>query len=649
IRDRDGIITIHAGKKSNGIEEISNDNAFNMAIKESYSRKVDMFEHNNSHSCKGYEESVFKVTGIKPQIVCSDNHNPLDYQYSDKLWIKSQPTFKGLLQAIKHPKERIYIGPEPQKINHEKFNKQYIIEEINIYKNKNSLTDDMWFDTKIPLNSSLTAIIGNKGSGKSALSDIIALTAESDKVNENNASFLNNKRFNKSPQKYGDNYKSKLIWKDEHVNKTDSLMLRISDNYNNYVQYLPQKYIEKVCTSLEGEFQQEINNVIFAYINESEKLGSSNFNELISKKIGPINKRIRENTDKLDSINQKIIQLEEKKSNGYREQLEKNLKNLTEQLKRQQSQKPKEIKKPQEHEQNNEIERIKEHVEKINKRIGEKNQNISILNKKIHDLTELVTQVEIEVSNIQKINENIKEKFSYLDNFTLKIDANIKHLDDVKENFRREKEIEQKDSVKLNDELNDLKKKYESLLEKSNDKTQNYQKYLKELEEWKLSLKKIKSHSYGENTIEFVEKELKYINENINIELIHLKNEQKKYILNVYNLKKEIIGVYNDIYSSIEHVIKEIVSEIESGIKFTSRLNVEVNYASDFTNLLNKQHKSTFNGIENAKKEMNNLLNDINPEDQDSVLNFINSVIKGCGGNDYDLLNKVIKNKKRIL
>jgi predicted ATPase len=39
--------------------------------------------------------------------------------------------------------------------------------------------------------SSLTAIIGNKGSGKSALSDIIALTAESDKVDEDNASFLN--------------------------------------------------------------------------------------------------------------------------------------------------------------------------------------------------------------------------------------------------------------------------------------------------------------------------------------------------------------------------------------------------------------------------------------------------------------------------
>ncbi|WP_087503746.1 TrlF family AAA-like ATPase [Staphylococcus haemolyticus] len=648
IRDRQGIITIHAGNKSNSIEEINNDSAFNMAIKESYSHKVDIFEHNNTHSCKGYEKSVFKVTGIKPQIVCSDNHNPLDYQYSDKLWIKSQPTFKGLLQAIKHPTERIYIGPEPQKIKHEKFNKQYIIEEIEICKNKNSSTYDMWFDTKIPLNSSLTAIIGNKGSGKSALSDIIALTGESDKVDENNASFLNNKRFNKSPQKYGDNYESTLTWKDKHENKTNSLMLKKSDNYNNYVQYLPQKYIEKVCTSLEGEFQQEINNVIFAYINESDKLDSSNFNELISKKIGPIDKRIKENTDKLDSINHEIIQLEEKKSNEYREQLKKKLENLTEQLNRQQSQKPKEMKKPKEHEQNNEIERIKEQVEEIKKRISEKNQNISILNKKIHDLTELVTQIKIEINNIQKINENIKEKFSYLDNFTLKFDANINHLSDVKENFIREKEVEQKDARKLNDDLNDLQKKYENLLEKSNDKTQSYQKYLKELEEWELSLKKIKSQFYGENTIEFVEKELEYINEDINIELIHLKNEQRKYILNIYNLKKEIIDVFNDIYSSIEHVIKEIVSEIESGIKFTSRLNVEMNYASDFTNLLNKQHKSSFNGIENAKKEMNNLLDDINPEDQDSVLNFINSVIEGCGGTDYDLLNKVIKNKKEF-
>ena len=144
----------------------------------------------------------------------------------------------------------------------------------------------------------------------------------------------------------------------------------------------------------------------------------------------------------------------------------------------------------------------------IKKNIDEKNQNIAILNKKIQDLKELVTQVEIEINNIQKINENIKENFSYLDNFTLKIDANINHLDVVEKEFRRKKEIEQKDSENLNNKLNDLEKEYNNILEKSNDKTQSYQKYLKELEEWEISLRKIKSASYGENTIEFVEKEL---------------------------------------------------------------------------------------------------------------------------------------------
>lgn len=646
IKERDGIITIHAGNKQNGIEEISNTNAFNMAIKESYSHKVDIFEHNNSHSCKGYESSVFKVTGIKPQIVCSDNHNPLEYRYSDQLWIKSQPTFKGLLQAIKHPTERIYIGTEPPKIKHEKLNKQYIMEEIKIYKNQNALPTDMWFNTSLPLNSSLTAIIGNKGSGKSALSDIIALTADSDKVNEDNASFLNSKRFNKSPQKYGDNYESSLFWKDKHMNKINNLRLQKLENHNNYVQYLPQKYIEKVCTSLEGEFQQEINNVIFAYIDEADKLNSSNFDELISKRIEPISIKIREETIKLNSINHEIIQLERKKSNEYNEKLEKKLESLREQLSRQQSQKPKEVKKPQEYEKNNEIEQLKDKIDKTKKKIKEKNRNITILNEKIQDLKDLITQVEIEMNNIQKINENIVENFSYLNDFSLKIDVNIEYLKQAEEEIEKDKEIQQKQVSKLKEEIIKLQEKYDEILEKSNDNTQNYQKYLKELEEWEISLKKLTSISYGEDTIEFVEREIKYITGDINEDLTDLKNKQKEAILDIYKFKKEIINIYNDIYLSIDHVIKEIVSEIESGIKFTSKLNVEVNDAIDFTNMLNKQHKSIFNGKENANREMNNLLNDINPEDENSVMNFINKVIEGCGGTNYDLLNKVIKNKR---
>lgn len=45
-----------------------------------------------------------------------------------------------------------------------------------------------WFDTELELNTGLIAIIGNKGSGKSALSDIIGLdhSQKSGQRNEKN-------------------------------------------------------------------------------------------------------------------------------------------------------------------------------------------------------------------------------------------------------------------------------------------------------------------------------------------------------------------------------------------------------------------------------------------------------------------------------
>ena len=59
---------------------------------------------------------------------------------------------------------------------------------------------------------------------------------------------------------------------------------------------------------------------------------------------------------------------------------------------------------------------------------------------------------------------------------------------DTKEEIEKEKESKQKQVSKLNEERSESQKKYDEILEKSNDKIQIYQKYLKELEEWEISL-----------------------------------------------------------------------------------------------------------------------------------------------------------------
>ena len=104
-------MTIHAGKKTNGIDEqIKNALPVNMAIKEDIASNIDIFEVGKAGDVADYKEHVFKVIDEKPLIICSDNHNPRDYQIKEYLWIKAGPTFEGLKQVLYEPAERVWIG-----------------------------------------------------------------------------------------------------------------------------------------------------------------------------------------------------------------------------------------------------------------------------------------------------------------------------------------------------------------------------------------------------------------------------------------------------------------------------------------------------------------------------------------------------------
>jgi hypothetical protein len=52
-------------------------------------------------------------------VICSDNHNVAQYERKAKLWLKADPTFRGLLMVLKEPKERVCIdetSPELQRM-----------------------------------------------------------------------------------------------------------------------------------------------------------------------------------------------------------------------------------------------------------------------------------------------------------------------------------------------------------------------------------------------------------------------------------------------------------------------------------------------------------------------------------------------------
>lgn len=114
-----------------------------------------------------------KVTKIK----CSDSRKLIDVG-SNFVWIKADPTFDGLRQIVFEPDERVRIQAHDPYEDRSKI----FFNSITLSGSTNFIVPDF----KLPLNRELIAIIGGRGSGKSAFLDTFAfLNEEHLKVDQN--------------------------------------------------------------------------------------------------------------------------------------------------------------------------------------------------------------------------------------------------------------------------------------------------------------------------------------------------------------------------------------------------------------------------------------------------------------------------------
>ncbi|MBA7528797.1 hypothetical protein ES705_20987 [subsurface metagenome] len=178
VRELGGLVTIHAGKKSNSIENITNSLPCAMAQKKDIVENIDIFEL----------DVVFKEIGTYPMIICSDNHNIKDYSLKQNCWIKADSTFEGLKQIIYEPEERVKIQKENPNFE---FDKPYF-ERISIKDDTKLFEDEKvaFLKKEIPINKNLVTIIGGRGTGKSLLVNYLAHI-----FNKNDKQFKDNKEF----------------------------------------------------------------------------------------------------------------------------------------------------------------------------------------------------------------------------------------------------------------------------------------------------------------------------------------------------------------------------------------------------------------------------------------------------------------------
>ena len=226
IHELGGLVSIHAGSKTNSVEKITHSLPQSEAQKIDIVEMIDFFELGKLDDKKNYEEKVFpSIKKYVPMIICSDNHNIIDYQLRENCWIKALPTFDGLIQTLFNPIERIrFQNGNPIEIKSEGM----LIDKITYGEDNKK---------EILFSYDLSSIIGKRGSGKSIL-----LKAIASKVDEDDYTKKVGAEKAKSDKKWRDKHFAnlKVIWKDGAENAG-------TDKNPKKVFYLPQGYLSSLA------------------------------------------------------------------------------------------------------------------------------------------------------------------------------------------------------------------------------------------------------------------------------------------------------------------------------------------------------------------------------------------------------------------
>jgi hypothetical protein len=241
---------------------------------------------------------------LKPCMHGSDAHDEssVGLPHGDRFsWIKGIPAFDTLKQACIDPAGRAFVGEGPPM----RATPSQVIASVEI-------KDAAWAVTPvIELNPGLVAIIGARGSGKTALADTVAVGCDATSSRLSPASFL------RRAQDLLAGASVTLKWQegDEVTRFLRGSEESAAAEYPR-ARYLSQKFVEELCSAagMTDELLREIERVIFEAHALVERDGAVDFDELRDLRTMRFREARAREEDALADLSERIgIELEKSK------------------------------------------------------------------------------------------------------------------------------------------------------------------------------------------------------------------------------------------------------------------------------------------------------------------------------------------------
>jgi energy-coupling factor transporter ATP-binding protein EcfA2 len=193
----------------------------------------------------------------------------------------------------------------------------------------------------------LVAIIGNKGSGKSGLAEVLALAGNS-KAHEF-FTFLVDSRFKSGSVQRAGAFEATLTWRNGDLTKA-SLDQTAKAEKPERVKYISQTYFEDLCndhvTGRSDRFGAEIRKVLFSHLGQADRGSYQDLDEYLVAKELPAQERIEEHRANLRKVSAQLAELERQSSAGHANELQERLASKELEHRDLVSKKPAEVKAP---------------------------------------------------------------------------------------------------------------------------------------------------------------------------------------------------------------------------------------------------------------------------------------------------------------
>ena len=418
-----------------------------------------------------------------------------DFPSNKKTWIKADPTFQGLKQAILEPAKRSFIGVKPPKLQAVETSKTHFIESIEITKTGTKAAIGNWLHgCDVLLNPDLVAIIGNKGSGKSALADVVATLGFSRQTKH--FSFLKPDRFLGKGGDPARQFTGTLTWRDE---STESRPLNEppGPDKQELVRYIPQHYFEELCndhvSGKSNAFEQELRAVIFSHTKEEMRLGALDFDQLTEQQEQSLRNRLGELRKDLKSINTSIARIEDQLQPIEEQKLMDQLLVKTREIDEHQKIKPVEVAPPpetMEPEQKQAAEALAVTAQKIevsSKRKQQIQTEITAIAKQQKAITDAKEQLRLLQRAYDQAQQQVAEDLqlaglNWADVAKLEIKTSL--LDERSAAFAGQQSALQTEAAVLTGTLETLEQEKKAHATKLNARQQQFETYQQQLAEW---------------------------------------------------------------------------------------------------------------------------------------------------------------------